>query len=196
MTARLIDLLCGRHRSFILDTRLWPADCPINGTFGAYLDCRDCDNARIPGHLFDDAEKAAVHEAGHAVMYVAAGADVEYAVLNPGQRDSGQVRFSGSLSRDEFLTGTWGGVAATLHWADRMLMLDDAAVVDLVVCGYGDLQFALDHVSDFGGRDADRAYEQVGRHWDAVECVADALLAAGRLSGSEIAGLAGIGVPA
>lgn len=192
---RLIDVLCDQHRDHILTNHIWPADCPISGTFGNYLDCPDCGNQTIPGHGHDNAEQAAVHEAGHAVLYTLGGIAVDHARIDPGHRNNGKVEFSGTMDRDVLLTSTWGGVAATLHWLDQMRMLDDAGVVDMVATGYGDLRFGLEYVSDLSAHvdGVAEASRLIANHWDAVERVADVLLARGYLTGEEIAAVAGLG---
>ena len=75
-----------------------------------------------------------------------------------------------------------------------MRLLDDAAIVDMAVCGIGDLQFGMHHEPERAVHAAamPRVVETVAARWDAVERVADMLLARGRLSGAEIADLAGM----
>ncbi|GAA0529410.1 hypothetical protein GCM10010172_07610 [Paractinoplanes ferrugineus] len=91
------------------------------------------------------------------------------------------------------------GAAAVERWATRWAYpLDDADRVDVASGACSDFEVAWTcglSVADAGAalREADR---DVAEHWPAVERVADALLAAGRLSGEEIAAIARIGVAA
>lgn len=211
-TLRLIDLMCERHRRLVLDTRLWPAGyIPGNHRPGN----NSCDDCAVVGALMpsgrmgpnlpgvDIVEEASVHEAGHAVAYLAHGVLVEFAALEPGDAPGSTGHVSLDLpgrwySTTPHLIGLWAGQAASLWWLESMRGLDDAAKIDLVATSVSDTAMLFEHAP----RHQDiavargRADDLVRRHWSSIERVADALLARGRLTGDEIAVLAGMTCPA
>ncbi|BCY10960.1 hypothetical protein [Actinoplanes sp. L3-i22] len=95
---------------------------------------------------------------------------------------------------------TWEGVAAgacaVARWAARHGLTAPADRVDAASTGAGDFQLSHDH--DVAKQDIARRMATADRlvvvHWPAIARVADALVTRGRLTGDEIAGLAGFGV--
>lgn len=123
MTLRLIDLMCDRHRTLILDTRMWPFGRDEHG-------CMLCDTGEhhdvFPG--IDVATEMAIHEAGHAIAYLHDGIHVTEA------SGTGNGRFAAYTNTEGHdqgtlpgLTGLWAGPAAVRVWLNGQGMLDAAA---------------------------------------------------------------------
>jgi hypothetical protein len=187
---RLIDYLCDRHQQHILDTHTWPDDW----RFGAY--CTNCGSAsqvlQLP-HL-DPNQQLAIHEAGHAVAHLTVGTRLLYASLNADDFNgevAGGVRFEDGPYDAVALMA---GAAAVSHWARMFGPLSDADWVDVVFGASHDFRDAYNEgltVAEAAGVGL-RANILVSGRWDAIERVADMLLVRGRLSGAEIADLAGM----
>lgn len=198
MSLRLIDLMCERHRALILDARTWPADNPPGGICALRFPCPDCGSGEpdlLPGLSLR--RETVVHEAGHAVAYLAQGATVRHAQVAL-HDPHGYVEFAMPMEWKQghrHVTAVLAGQAASRHWLDGMGMLDDAALVEVVYSSQADTASLGE-----AGIQADSiatalvaADALVTEHWPAIERVADALLARGRLDGAEIAALAGVG---
>jgi hypothetical protein len=202
MTLRLIDVLCDNHISNIVDTGIWPAG------FEAYQ-CDDC--VRVHGHLppqrvqpitpgADLPSISAHHEAGHAVVHMLYGAEVVEVMLpDTCTTDGGGTthlsvpkRLAGSAG---YLAGTWAGSEAAIHYLDQVGLLDRAARIDVANTSVGDIADIRQHVTNPLVLETTRAMaiRLVAEHWSAIERVADALLDHGRLTGDEIAQIAGLG---
>jgi hypothetical protein len=185
---RLIDTLCGAHQALILGARMWPA-----GT--ALTDCRDCTDLLLAAgvveysHGVDEREELAIHEAGHAFTYLRDDLPVQYVTLARNDRFAAHTSFEifhpGSL---DTLTGMWAGYTATRTWLSRLGQLDAAAEVDLANSARSDAAFICSATSDpdLIGEAKERAEWVIGRHFARIERVAEALLAAGRMTGEQI----------
>lgn len=192
---RLIDLVCDRHREQILATRVWPAGHVLGGPDG----CASCAALFPPGATrfaalpdLDNRTVLAVHEAGHAVIHTALGTAVDFAEVG-GER--GTVK---TMKIGHRVEAVLAGAAAVQMLADRNGLTAQADLLDVTWTAQHDFQDLLDHsvsVSSIGIF-LDDAACFVEAHWTAIERVADGLLRRGRLDGDEIAGLAGLTVPA
>lgn len=196
MTARLIDFLCARHRRGILETRCWPADKCGENTW-----CQNCSNGRglLLPHL-DSREQLAIHEAGHAVVHLLCGTVIDYAFIAEGDIAAMTNPGGVHLNSDGYpAKALMAGAAAVERWATRCAYpLDAADLVDIACAACTDFAIAWEcglSVEDAGAalREADG---DVADHWSAIGRVAEALLAVGRLSGSEIASIAELEVTA
>ena len=205
VTLRLINAMCDKHRDRILSTQIWTPGFNI----GDRTDCRACAEvsdslprqmvyAVVPGT--DGYEVGAFHEAGHVVVHLLHGVEsLEVEMDDDRGKGGGRVSFTaqqGWLGGTDYLAGTWAGFAASIHLIERSGLLDDAAVVDMARRAGSDMEQALGYEPDLRRHceARERATVLVDEHWSSVERVADALLARGRLTGAEIAELAGCGV--
>lgn len=203
---RLIDLMCHRHQHLLITGRFWPADYIPGNHQPGNNSCHDCGiigatrpygpiHADTPG--VNPTEEAAIHEAGHAVAYLTHNIHVDYASLAPGDAEGSRAHLSvllgDSLNTTAHRIGLWAGQSATLLWLDRQGLLDDAARIDVAWNAGLDSRDLWDCGVEAGVHDParDDADRLVADRWDAIERVADMLLARGRLSGDEIAELAG-----
>ncbi len=195
MSVRLIELMCDRHVILIAATRIWPCDLA-----GDMSNCRDCGKDAPPGMhritvlpAIDPRTTLAVHEAGHAVVHLAQGTPVDAAELGD---ERGHVEIGGDGT--QWAEGTMAGAAAAKVRADRHGLTARAHLVDIAWSAREDFKILHDHgLSMVDINDAlTLADDLVAIHWPAIERVADALLAAGRLSGAEVAAIAGLEVPA
>lgn len=192
MSRRLIDLLCARHRSTVLDTRCWPADkCGENSW------CMDCytGHAILLPHL-NSREQLAIHEAGHAVVHLLCGTRIDHAFIESG--DIANMRNPGGVHLDSEsypAKALMAGAAAVELWATRWAYpIDNADLIDIACGAVSDFDIAWKcglTVED-AGRALREADDDVATHWSAVERVAEALLSSSRLSGAEIAAIARI----
>lgn len=204
---RLIDLMCDHHRNLIITGRLWPVGYSPGNHRPGNNSCNDCGiigaaqpsgpiRARTPG--VRQAEDSAIHEAGHAIAYLAHGAVVDYAALEPGDENGSLAHISVGIG-DAYHTavhriGLWAGQAASLRWLDARGLLDDAARIDVVWNAGLDSRDLWDCGVTPGVHDParDDADQLIAEHWSAIERVAEKLLAHGQLTGDEIVDLAGL----
>lgn len=185
MTERLIDAMCGYHRRWTVENRMW------RDAILCRQGCRTVTRVVLLPHL-DQARQLAIHEAGHAVVFLALGDQIRYATLNANANDPslspGGVQ---TFSDQRDARGILAGPAAVAFWAAPT---SNADIVDIANGARDDFRnvwkagISVESVADLL-RGADRL---VAYYWASVERVADALLAAGRLSGDEIAAIAGI----
>jgi hypothetical protein len=205
VTGRFIDLLCPWHRQYILETRVWPE----RHDPGTGSSCRECRITaatvpegwfrQLPG--FDAREVAAIHETGHIVAVAVLGYTPGYITLEGSGRSGSTAHYTADLPTDAVhgighAAVVLAGEAATRRWLVCSRADTDADLLDAVYGGKLDTEdlhtFGLSRVDvDVSLATADRL---VAEHWPAVERVADMLLARGRLSGNEIADLAGMAV--
>jgi hypothetical protein len=199
---RLIDLMCDRHRTLILDTRIWPPNYQAGNHNPGNNSCDDCGavGGRMPtGRAtilpgVNQREQAAVHEAGHAVAYLLHGFRVQYAALEPGDAAGSDAYINvedvpGRRGMKTRLIGLWAGQSASLRLMQHMAMVDDANTVDIVATS------ALDGHDILAARRSARtvlaarrrADTLIDRHWPTVRRIADALFIRGRLTGDEMA---------
>jgi hypothetical protein len=205
MMFRLADIMCARHKALILDTRLWPQNYTAGNHNPGNNSCENCaDVGRqaptgIPTVLphLEPVEHMAFHESGHAVVYLHLGVTVDYAALeaSPDGAEGSQAHVSVDASGCS-LVGLWAGTAAARRWLLTRGVSDDADLIDVINGGHLDAREI--HESGFGRRDVNAARDHadglVNQNWSAIERVAAALLIRGRLTGDEIAELAGCGV--
>ena len=184
MTPRLIDLLCERHQMLVVDTRAWPEQQ------GSCQHCNHDDDSFVTLPDLPLLRTLAVHEAGHAVVHLTQGTPVDSVELT-GLRGSVQIGGDGT----QWLEGVLAGPGAVTMLAERHGLTAPADVVDAVWTGLFDFQMLYEQGC---GEEIERfispADRLVAEHWRAIERVADAVLARGTLTGSEIAELAGCGV--
>lgn len=183
MTDRLIDLLCPAHRAETLGTRCWPAAFPF---------CDDCATVNpvpppLPG--IDPAREMAIHEAGHAVLFLDLGIHVIEVSAGAGH---GYAAFTNTVDYDQSnlpgLIGRWAGQAATMHWLRETGQLDDAATVDLAAVSRSDTAAILTHGhTDLIFEARGIADRMSARRWPAIEAVAELLIARGSLTAAEVA---------
>lgn len=214
MTLRLIDHLCRDHAQQA-ESR-WP----IAGDLRALFDqCWECEH--ITARLHPDGsyhirslptldfrtydQLTALHESAHAVLGLVARMPLNYACIEPRTADL-QIGFSGcvnwgdfSIPFDEWAAMCWAGQQAQMRWLAATGRNTAANRVDVANLGWDDtrqvLESAAEHrISEDTGWDL--CGERLDQHWASIERVADALLAAARLSGAEIADLAGLEVAA
>jgi hypothetical protein len=200
---RLIEITCDSHISYALSEH----HLPLGFTPGERSDCNGCRDAlsRLNGaalafsHISKQQRSIlnAVHEAGHAVLHILFGHVVNYAMVADDPDASGVI---GSVNFDAYTTAyrlaitTWAGREAVLLQLDQWDALDDASRVDAAYAVRGDWEFltglGLGQLELEPSRVC--AGELVAEHWPAVERVADALLARGRLTGDDITDVAGL----
>lgn len=189
MTVRLIDLMCTLHRDYTLRTRMWP--------FGTDMtNCARCD-LREAADVFpgvDVLKEAAVHEAGHAIAYLTDGLHVEEVNL------AGNERFAAYTNVEEHprgslvgLTGLWAGPAAVRAWLERAHLLDDATEIDIAMSSRTDTAL-IASAAETGLVDEalERADRLAGSRMWAINRVAESLTVHHRLTGAQIAELAGM----
>jgi len=201
---RWIDVMCDQHRTTILDTRIWPENwLPGNHDDPTRTRCDDCvttgmrvSGGTVSSHpMFDSTYDAAIHEAGHVVVYMACG----YQPVNISMRSSGRpgstAHFNVHTQRDDVdpLPGMWAGQSAILHWVDRQGLLDDAMRIDAAFGGQSDASwFAEQHVDPArlpaAWRDADW---MVAECWPQIVALADALIERRDLDGPAIEAIVG-----
>lgn len=188
---RLIDFLCRTHRTIVVEGRYWP-----NGLIIDANTCHSCTEQVPPGeHQFvtlpgiDPYLTLAIHEAGHAVVHLAQGTPIDGAEMQ-GNRAVVHVGGDGSQQPE----GTLAGAAAVRMRAIRHGLGSEADVADAVWTAHQDFQLLYD--CGFTYYDVENLLEPTGdlvaEHWAAIERVADRLLVRGRLTGDEIADLAGL----
>lgn len=197
MTLRLIDLICDGCRDAILDARVWlpPSRC----TECALLAERHHGESgpNLP-HL-DGREAAAIHEAGHVVVGLACDYTIHYATLGPSGRAGSSAHYQAQIF--DYQVGSSGhvvmalaGSAAGRRWVLAQGCASDADMLEVVNTGLTDVGDMFERgwvFEDVASRvpDADAV---VDLHWHAIERVAAALLDHGRLTGDEIAQIAGL----
>lgn len=204
---RLSAITCDHHVGYAMTEYHFPAGFSL----GDESDCQDCRLAlwRLNGtalafsHLSKQqrATLNAVHEAGHAVLHVAFGHTVNFAMVadDPDQPGViGNVNFDAYSTALRVAASTWAGREAVLRQLDRWRALDDASLVDAAYAMRGDWALLADLGLGEAQLEAARltAVESVVEHWPSIERVADGLLACGQLTGDEVAALAQIEVAA
>lgn len=199
---RLIDFICDHHRTSILRTRIWPVDCPVDSYAPVGRSCKRCADRQAVGTAvvlprLDDRANQAIHEAGHVVTALAC----EYADVSVSMRGSGRpgsaAHFRARVTdaqRDS--TGravmALAGVAASWRWARQHGCTSDDDMVDVIAGGALDIEdmqergWSIDQLARLMP-DADAVVEL---HWDAIQRVADRLLACDHLEGEELVALA------
>lgn len=210
---RLIDHLCDRHTAAAL-TR-WP----VAGDLGTLLDqCSACSD--IAGRLHPTGSYSirclptldnrtyehsdAIHEAAHAVLGLAAGMPLEYAMVEP-RTDAIQVGARSHVRWGEYRTEltewaamVWAGQQAQRRWFTARGLDDDANMIDVSNQGAHDVKLILDAAAQHGVAEDigwDLCGERLDEHWPSIERVADSLVARGRLSGAELADLVAVPCP-
>jgi hypothetical protein len=201
---RLMDITCAIHIGYALTQH----HLPLGFTLGEESDCGECRDAlaRLDGtalafcHVSKQQRAVlnAIHEAAHAVLHVAFGHVVNFAmVADPDAAGViGNVNFDAYDTAYNIAAASWAGHEAVLFQLDRWGALDDASRVDATYAVRGDREYMSGLGLDRGDLEACRvsAGNQVGDHWAAIERVADVLLARGRLTGDEIVEIAAIPV--
>lgn len=211
MTLRLIDHLCTSHA--IQAQSRWP----IAGGLADLFDrCHQCHHIAedlhpmgtysirsLPDfdhHTYD--QVTALHEAAHAVLGLAAGMPLNYAEIRPrtDEIDSGPggcVNWGDySIPIDKWAAMVWAGQRAQMRWLTASGLDTAANRVDVTNLGCDDTRRVLDAAGERNLPESigwDLCADLLDLHELAIERVADALLAAGRLSGDEIAALSGVG---
>lgn len=213
MTLRLIDHLCTLHAQQA-ELR-WP----VAGDLAVLFDtCGSCDQLAASLHpegvysirVLPDLDHRtyehgdAIHEAAHAVLGLAADMPLNYAEI-AARTDSMQAGPRSHTKWHDYETPIeqwaamcWSGLRAHMRWLTELGLDTRANRVDVVNMGCHDTKLVLDAArthglpNDIGWT---LSADLLERHWPTIERVADALLAAGRLSGDEIAALARVGVP-
>ncbi len=214
MTLRLIDHLCPTHVEAALDR--WP----VAGDFGTLLnECFSCDmicrNLHPDGvysiRVLPDLDSRtyeqgdAIHEAAHAVLGLRADMPLDCVVIAV-RTDSVQAGprshtrwHDYSTPVEQWAAMCWAGQRAHLRWLAGKDLDTRANRVDVASIGSSDTKLVLD-AAEMHGLSDDIGWglstDLLDRHWNSIERVADALLGAGRLSGAEIADIAGIEVAA
>lgn len=210
---RLIDHLCPRHADAAL-TR-WP----IAGNLGDLFDvCDSCFDIAARLHpegnyvirVLPDLDKRTyeysdtIHESAHAVLGMLAGMTLNFAHIEP--RTDG-VRELGSYVNwadyrtpvDQWAAMCWAGQRAQMRWLLAEGLGTYANRIDVANMGWNDTKMVLESATKHG-LPSDIGWDLCGQlldeHWSTIERVADALLTVGRLSGDEIAAIAGLEVPA
>lgn len=209
---RLIDHLCPDHAEAGLHR--WP----VAGDFGVLLD--DCDSCRrIANDLHPSGNYTirvlpdldprtyehgdAVHESAHAVLGLLADMPLDYVLIEPrlattqaGPRSHTKWH-DYSTPMEKWAAMCWAGQRAHLRWLAVEGLDTRANRVDAVNMGCHDTKLVLDAAAERGLPDDigwDLAGELLDAHWTAVMRVADALANDRRLSGDEIARIAGLEV--
>jgi hypothetical protein len=200
---RLIDITCGSHIAYALSEH----HLPLGFQLGEHSQCDDCrlalsslnGTALAFSHLprWQRAKLNAVHESGHAVLHVVFGHVVNFATVADDPDSAGvigNVNFDAYTTADRMAATAWAGREAVLHQLDRWESLDDASLLDAAYGMRGDWALLTDLGMSHGELETSRASaaDLVAEHGQAIDRVAAALLARGRLTGYEIAGLARI----
>lgn len=210
MTARLIDHLCTTHA--VQAQSRWP----IAGGYSDLLDdCHRCRDKAADLHPlgsysirslpdFDHRTYdlvTALHESAHAVLGLIAEMPLNYAEIRP-RTDEIDTKPGGCVNWGEFLTPmdewaamVWAGQRAQMCWLTASGLDSAANRVDVTHIGCDDTRRVLQAASGHGLSDDlgwDLCGDRLEQYWPVIEWVADALLAAGRLTGDEIAAIAGL----
>jgi hypothetical protein len=209
VTPRLIDVLCGRHADRA--QQRWPVPGDLFALFDKCGTCNFIAYNRTGGTVairsLPDLDHrtyeyaTCLHEASHAVIGLAARIPVNFVVVVPrtgelqtepgGQTNVGEF----SVPFDQWAAMMWAGQRAQMRWLRSAGWDTPANRVDVANLGWDDTRRVLDDAAKHGLPD-DVGWELCGElldlRWPAVERVADALLTAGRLSGDEVAAIAGL----
>lgn len=184
MTARLADAMCRYHRRWTVENRMW-RDSMICAE-----GCETVTGVILLPHL-NLGEQLAIHEAGHAVAFLALGEGVLEAVADLDNLP-GSVR---TVSTTCDARGVLAGAAAVTRWAQPDCDEDFVDIANGAQHDFRNMWNAGVSI-ETATQVLRQADDIVAALWPAIERVAEVLLTRGRLTGDEIADLAGIRVPA
>lgn len=208
MNLRLIDHLCPVHADAV--RRRWPIAGSLSDLFDQCPSCNDRTAELHPSGRYtirtlpdlDNRtyeEGSAFHEAGHAVLGLAAGMPLNYVQVEA-RTDGIQDGFGGCVNWGDYSTPVeqwaamcWAGQQAQMRWL-RALNLDTAAnVADVVNLAWDDTRRVLHEVRRVGlgeGAGWSLCEQLLDRWWPTVEDVAFALAADLYLPGDQVRGIA------